>query len=153
MNNRLRRSGMLLEHLGIRITFRSADYPVFTDAMFKWTIQLGLVPFFADFRDPKNMLDMIWRPGESGRARHDFNNPEFLRLLDAADNEPEVTKRNDIYRQAERILVTEIGAAFVYHPVQNTLFKPWIKGLKTNKFGGKTFVVTDLYIGNEILDN
>ncbi|MEE2709510.1 MAG: peptide ABC transporter substrate-binding protein [Gemmatimonadota bacterium] len=144
---------MLLEHLGMRITFRSADYPVFTDAMFKWTIQLGLVPFFADFRDPKNMLDMIWRPGESGRARHDFNNPEFSRLLDAADNEPEVTKRNDIYRQAERILVTEIGAAFVYHPIQNTLFKPWIKGLKTNKFGGKTFVVTDLYIGNEILDN
>ena len=94
---------MLLEHLGMRITFRSADYPVFTDAMFKWTIQLGLVPFFADFRDPKNMLDMIWRPGESGRARHDFNNPEFLRLLDAADNEPEVTKRNEIYRQAERI--------------------------------------------------
>lgn len=143
---------MLMEHLGIRITFRSADYPVFSSHMFNWNIRMGFVPFFADYRDPKNMLDMIWRPGDRGRSRHDYANPEFLRLLNAADNEKDQTRRTELYRQAERILVSEAGAVFVYHPVSNTLYKPWIKGLKTNKFGGKTWRVTDVYIGKEYIE-
>lgn len=138
---------MLREHLGMRITFRSADYPVFTETMFKGNIQIGLVPFFADYRDPKNMLDMIWRPGEPGRARHDFESIELTRLLDAADDEANLATRMNIYRQAEQVLVSESAAAFIYHPVQNTLFKPWMRGLKKNKLGGTTFKITDLYIG------
>lgn len=144
--------GMLQEHLGIRITFRSADYPVFTSNMFNWNIQLGLVPFFADYRDPKNMLDMIWRPGERGRSRHDFADAEFGRLLQAADQEANPEKRMDIYRQAERILVEKAGGVFIYHPVANALYKPWIKGIKNNEFGGKTFSFTDVYIGKEYLE-
>ena len=143
---------MLLEHLGIRIKFRSADYPVFTSNMFNWNINLGLVPFFADYRDPKNLLDMIWRPGERGRSRHDYSNKAFGRLLQKADQETDPDKRNTIYRQAERILVSEAGGVFIYHPVINGLYKPWIKGLKTNKFGGKTFSFTDVYIGQEYLE-
>jgi oligopeptide transport system substrate-binding protein len=143
---------MLLEHLGIRITFRSADYPMFTSNMFNWNINLGLVPFFADYRDPKNMLDMIWRPGERGRSRHDYGNKAFGRLLQKADEETDPGKRTEIYRQAERILVSEAGGVFIYHPVTNGLYKPWIKGLKTNKFGGKTFSFTDVYIGQEYLE-
>ncbi len=141
--------GMLREHLGIGITFRSADYPVFTNYMFNWNIKLGLVPFFGDYRDPKNMLDMIWRPGSRGRSRHDFENAEFEALLDAADQELDQERRTGIFRRAERILVEEAGAAFVFHPMANHLFKPWLRGLKTNRFGGKTVIFTDLYIGED----
>ncbi len=139
--------GMLREHLGIGITFRSADYPVFTNYMFNWNINLGMVPFFGDYRDPKNMLDMIWRPGTRGRSRHDFEHAEFEALLDAADQELDPGRRTEIIRRAERILVEEAGAAFVFHPMANHLFKPWLRGLKTNRFGGKTVIFTDLYIG------
>lgn len=139
--------GMLREHLGIGITFRSADYPVFTNYMFNWNIDLGMVPFFGDYRDPKNMLDMIWRPGTRGRSRHDFEHVEFEALLDAADQELDPGRRTEIIRRAERILVGEAGAAFVFHPMANHLFKPWLRGLKTNRFGGKTVIFTDLYIG------
>lgn len=141
--------GMLNEHLGVDITFRSADYPVFTNYMFNWNIDLGLVPFFGDYRDPKNMLDMIWRPGTRGRSRHDFEHTEFEALLDAADQEIDPDKRTGIFRRAERILVEESGAAFVFHPMANSLFKPWLRGLKTNRFGGKTVIFTDLYIGED----
>ncbi len=141
--------GMLREHLGIGITFRSADYPVFTNYMFNWNINLGLVPFFGDYRDPKNMLDMIWRPGTRGRSRHDFEHVEFEALLDAADQELDPGRRTEIIRRAERILVEEAGAAFVFHPMANHLFKPWLRGLKTNRFGGKTVIFTDLYIGED----
>ena len=144
--------GMLKEHLGIRITFRSADYPVFTDQMFNWKIKMGFAPFFADYRDPKNMLDMIWRPGEAGRGRHDWANDEFSRLLGMADNELDPVKRTGIYRQAENLLVSDVGAAFVYHPITYALSKPWLKGIKTNKFGGKSFIMTDVYIGKGFLE-
>jgi ABC-type oligopeptide transport system substrate-binding subunit len=140
---------MLREHLGVRITFRSADYPVFTSNMFNWNIRIGLAPFFADYRDPKNMLDMIWRPGERGRSRHDWNNSRFLALLNQADNEPDQRKRLTIYRQAEGLIVEEAGGVFIYHPVANNLYKLWLKGLRKNKFGGRTFEMTDLYIGRE----
>ncbi len=141
--------GMLKEHLGIGITFRSADYPVFTNYMFNWNINLGLVPFFGDYRDPKNMLDMIWRSGARGRSRHDFDNNRFKALLDEADQETDPDRRTEIFRRAERILVEEAGAAFVFHPMTNTLFKPWLRGLRTNRFGGKTVIFTDLYIGED----
>ena len=141
--------GMLREHLGVGITFRSADYPVFTNYMFNWNIDMGLVPFFGDYRDPKNMLDMIWRPGTRGRSRHDFEHGEFEALLDAADQEIDPARRTEIFRRAERILVDESGAAFVFHPMANSLFKPWLRGLKTNRFGGKTVIFTDLYIGED----
>ena len=141
--------GMLREHLGIGITFRSADYPVFTNYMFNWNIDLGMVPFFGDYRDPKNMLDMIWRPGTRGRSRHDFEHAEFEALLDAADQELDPGRRTEIIRRAERILVEEAGAAFVFHPMANHLFKPWLRGLKTNRFGGRTVIFTDLYIGED----
>ncbi len=141
--------GMLNEHLGVDVTFRSADYPVFTNYMFNWNIDLGLVPFFGDYRDPKNMLDMIWRPGTRGRSRHDFKHKEFETLLDAADQEIDPGKRTGLFRRAERILVEESGAAFVFHPMANSLFKPWLRGLKTNRFGGKTVIFTDLYIGED----
>lgn len=141
--------GMLRENLGIDITFRSADYPVFTNYMFNWNINLGLVPFFGDYRDPKNMLDMIWRPGLKGRSRHDFDNRQFEELLDAADQEKDPKKRTEIFRQADRILAEEVGAAFIFHPIANALFKPWLRGLKTNRFGGKTVIFTDLYIGDD----
>ena len=143
---------MLHENLGINITFRSADYPVFTSYMFNWDINLGLVPFFADYRDPKNMLDMIWRPGSRGRSRHDFENSRFLSLLEVADQEIDEGKRTEIFRQAESILVGDAGAVFIYHPIANSLFKPWLKGLKTNRFGGKTVTFTDLYIGKSYLN-
>ena len=144
--------GMLKEHLGIDITFRSADYPVFTNYMFNWNINMGLVPFFGDYRDPKNMLDMIWRPGTRGRSRHDFENAGFKALLDAADQEINTGERTAIFRRAERILVEEAGAAFIFHPIANSLFKPWLRGLKTNRFGGLTEIFTDLYIGEEYPD-
>jgi ABC-type transport system substrate-binding protein len=73
-------------------------------------------------------------------------------LLNQADNEPDTAKRTAIYRRAERILVEEAGGVFIYHPIANTLYKPWLKGLKKNRFGGKTFAVTDVYIGKEFLD-
>lgn len=140
---------MLQEHLGIGVTFRSADYAVFTSNMFNWNIPMGLVPFYGDYRDPKNMLDMIWRSTERGRTRHDWNNPAFTQLLDQADSEPNTTRRTELYRRAGRLMADEAGAVFIYHPIANTLYKPWLKGLKTNKFGGKTFNVTDVYIGKE----
>jgi ABC-type oligopeptide transport system substrate-binding subunit len=95
------------------------------------------------------MLDMIWRPGTRGRSRHDFEHAEFEGLLDAADQELDPGTRTEIIRRAERILVEEAGAAFVFHPMANHLFKPWLRGLKTNRFGGKTVIFTDLYIGED----
>ena len=98
------------------------------------------------------MLDMIWRPGTRARSRHDFENDEFEALLDAADQEIDTGRRTEIFRRAERILVEEAGAAFIFHPMANSLFKPWLRGLKTNRFGGKTVIFTDLYIGVEYPD-
>ncbi|MBI4553655.1 MAG: peptide ABC transporter substrate-binding protein [Candidatus Latescibacteria bacterium] len=139
--------GMLKDHLGIRLTIRSADYPVFTDQMFNWKIPMGFVPFYADYRDPKNMLDMIWHPREAGTGRHDWMHAEFARLLDRADAEPNAAARTALYRQAERILVSDVGGVFVYHPIAYELYKPWLKGVKKNKFGGYSFIMTDVYIG------
>ncbi|MCY4545329.1 MAG: hypothetical protein OXD39_08830, partial [Gemmatimonadetes bacterium] len=50
-------------------------------------------------------------------------------------------KRMDVYRQAERILVEEVGGLFVWYPTMNQIWKSDIKGdaLEPNRRGFRSW--------------
>jgi ABC-type oligopeptide transport system substrate-binding subunit len=117
-------------------------------ALFDWQMNIGLLTFGADFMDPRNMLDMTWRSQPRGAGRQDWQNAQFDALVQQAISTVDANRRSMLYRQAEQILVSDYGAAFIYHPIGLQLRKPWIKGYKILPDGtvGRKFDFTKVYI-------
>jgi len=61
-----------------------------------------------------------------------FNNPEFDKLLDAAGQEGDMAKRNDLLRQANNILYDEAPVWFFNYNKAVLAYQPWIHGLQAN---------------------
>ena len=77
-----------------------------------------------DFLDPYNMLS-VWLSG----GRHSWANEEFDQLVkDAASFTGDPAERTQMFQDAERILVEDVPAVFIYHGTPVQLVKPWVKG-------------------------
>lgn len=143
---------MLGSNLGITLNIQASEDKVYRDNLYKWNIPMGLGGFNADYPDPNNLLAMVWRSQPRGYGRHDWQNPAFDRLVDEAAFELNHETRMQMYRDAERVLVEDVGGVFLMHPLTVELRKPWLKGLKVNKYGYPFFawigtVHTQMYIG------
>ncbi len=112
--------------LGISVQVSNKDYKVYMDALNAKPTQLtlGAVSYGMDFLDPTNMLG-IW----VSTGRHSWNNPEFDQLIkDATPLVGDPAKRDQMFRDAERILVDDVGGIFIDHRWQGTLYKPFLQG-------------------------
>ncbi len=106
-----------------------------------------------DYLDPTNMLGIFVSTG-----RHSWKNDEFDRLIKEATplvGDPEL--RDQMFRDAEEILVDDVGAIFIDHRWQGTLYQPYYlgEGLRTPDSNGiaahhwgNDWVLGDIYIAN-----
>ncbi|MEJ5199693.1 MAG: peptide ABC transporter substrate-binding protein, partial [Anaerolineae bacterium] len=134
--------GMLKENLGITAEVQNLDYSTFTEKMRGQKKNKGgdfvfaLVPYEFDFVDGSNMLspwggcekagvtDLSAMPG-----RHTWYNKQFNQLLcDAGAVLGDEAKRNQMYQQAEKILIEDVALVPIYHPILVAMVKPDIKG-------------------------
>jgi ABC-type transport system substrate-binding protein len=110
-----------------------------------------------DFLDPFNMLS-VWLSG----GRHSWSNPKFDDLVKkAASFTGDPAERTKMFQDAEKILVEDVPAVFIYHETPVQFAKPWVKGdvLKPDKNGIKALhwpgytamdtVPAELYIGKD----
>lgn len=147
----------LLEILGIRIEIRNMQANAFNRLMYEWEIPIGMVSYGADFSDPQSLLGVPWRSQPRGFTRHDWSNARYNDLIDRARMETDPERRMRLYEEAEWILTSEVGGAFLWHDHRFQLRKPWLKGLKRDRAGFYPFwenntVYTEMYIGRERLD-
>ncbi|MCW5733429.1 MAG: ABC transporter substrate-binding protein [Enhydrobacter sp.] len=61
-----------------------------------------------------------------------YSNPEFDKLLDAAAQEAELAKRNDLLRQANNLLYEDAPVWFFNYNKAVLAYQPWIHGLQPN---------------------
>lgn len=112
--------------LGVTIEVSNKDFKVYMDALNAKPTQLqfGGVSYGMDFLDPSNMLG-IW----VSTGRHSWKNDEFDALIQEASSltgDPQ--KRLEMFQQAERILVDDVGGIFIAHRWQGDLFQPYVSG-------------------------
>ena len=112
--------------LGVQIQVSNKDAKIFMDELDRRPtgIALGAVSYTIDFVDPTNLLG-IWESS----GRHSWRNREFDRLLDEASgllDEP--VRRDSLFRAAERVLVDDVGGAFIAFRWQGSLFRPTVRG-------------------------
>ncbi len=135
----------IAECLNIDIEVSNKDYKVYVDAMNARPtgLTLGAISYGMDFLDPSNLLG-IW----VSTGRHSWKNEEFDKLVNEASvmvGDPE--KRDQMFRDAERILVDDVGGVFIAHRWMGDLFQPYVQGSairEPDKFG-----ITGFHWGND----
>jgi peptide/nickel transport system substrate-binding protein/oligopeptide transport system substrate-binding protein len=113
-------------NLGIDVEVSNKDQDSFMDALTAkpTEIPFGYVSYGMDFLDPFNMLS-VWLSG----GRHSWANDEFDGLVkEAASFIGDPAERITMFQDAEKVLVEDVPAVFVYHETPVQLVKPWVKG-------------------------
>lgn len=142
--------------LNITIEVSNKDTKVYTDAMNgrPTGLQFGAISYGMDYLDPANMLG-IWLSS----GRHSWTNEELDTLVtEASSLVGDDEARIQMFRDAERILVEEVGGVFIAHRWQGDLFQPYVQGDSirepdANGISGWHFgndsVLSDLYIAQQ----
>ncbi|MCK6581220.1 MAG: peptide ABC transporter substrate-binding protein [Anaerolineae bacterium] len=144
------------ECLGVEITVNNMQFSEFMEGILArpTTIQFGAVSYGMDYLDPSNMLG-VW----VSTGRHSWRNAEFDQLVTDAGvlvGDPE--GRTQMYKDAERLLVEDVGGVFLVHRIQGDLFQPYIAGncLRPDRQGvsalhwGNDWCWGSFYITNEV---
>lgn len=109
-----------------------------------------------DFLDPANMLTRLWRStGENGSPRHAWRNTKFDELVGRAGREIDEQNRINLYQQAERTLVEDVGGIFLAHMVTHQVWYPYLTGFEPDTKGNTVFRYLDIsrfqmYIRNDV---
>jgi ABC-type transport system substrate-binding protein len=113
------------ENLGIEVEVVRQEQKVFMDKLNAKPTQVvfGQISYGMDYLDQSNMLS-VFRSG----GRHNWNNEAFQKLLDEAGPETDKAKRDDLYKQAEILLVEDAPAAFIVYRTVPKMMKPYVSG-------------------------
>ena len=89
--------------------------------------------WIADYPDPQNFLDIKLR-STSPNNETGYSNSEVDDLLEQALNEADETKREELYQQAEQLIVDDAPWIPLYHGKASALIKPYVKGYEIPPF-------------------
>ncbi|MBP1466584.1 peptide ABC transporter substrate-binding protein [Candidatus Chloroploca sp. M-50] len=121
--------------LGITIEVR--DYEDFGDylaALEENRFQIFGTGWIADYPDPENFLDVLFRSG-SGQNHMAYSNPDVDLLLNQAAVEPDDNKRYALYQEIEARIMADSPIIPLYHDVEHMLVKPYVRGLELTPMG------------------
>ena len=112
--------------LNVEISVNNIESATYMDRLLErpTTVQLGAISYGMDYIDPSNMMG-VW----VSTGRHSWRNAEFDELVQQANSfvgDPQ--ERLEMYQQAERLLVEDVGGIFLNHRIQGDLFQPYIAG-------------------------
>ncbi len=147
-------AAMIKEHLGIDVEIQDLEYSIFTEGYRNQKKNksgdfiFALVPYEYDFVDGSNLLS-VWGGCEDEGAdlsdmpgRHTWYNKEYNDLnCEAGAIMGDEARRNELYRQAERILVEDVALVPIYHSIFVAMVKPDITGpmLEPDENGNRTW--------------
>lgn len=116
------------QNLGVTITVENIESNFYLDQIYSGNHgQLFSGGWCADYPDPENFADVLFHSG-STQNNGGYSNPELDSLLEAARVERDVTKRIQMYQQAEQIIVNDAAVLFTTHSLSYQVVKPYVKG-------------------------
>jgi ABC-type transport system substrate-binding protein len=119
-----------LADVGVTMEIKQVAWSSFLEAIRQpKTVPLFDLGWTADFPDPSNFLDVLFRSTHVDANNHSFyENPAFDRLLDQALAASAADARNRIYQQAEHLLVDDAPVILLYHPISYVMLQPRVHG-------------------------
>jgi len=96
---------MFRRDLGVTIQLARQEWTVYLNSQSKLDYDLCRSSWVGDYNDPNTFLDMFVTDG--GNNRTGWSNARYDALIASAGREVDAAKRFDIFREAERILVSD----------------------------------------------
>jgi oligopeptide transport system substrate-binding protein len=126
---------MLKDNLNLSIDLEGLEGRVFRGRMYEHKIQLNYIRWYMDYPDPNDNLFLVWYSSRTGGSRHEYKDAEFDKLVDQAAGAPTWDQRIALYAQAERRMLEDGAAVYVYYPFGARVYKPWVQGVPRNSAG------------------
>ncbi|MGB3306815.1 MAG: peptide ABC transporter substrate-binding protein [Thermomicrobiales bacterium] len=115
-------AAMIKQHLNIDAQVQNLDRQAFYADMKK--IPLGFVSYGMDYFDASNMLG-VWLSG----GRHAWSNKDYdAKVNEATTFLGDEAERTAMFQEAEKILVSDVPAAFTFFITPNQLVKSYVAG-------------------------
>jgi ABC-type transport system substrate-binding protein len=120
----------ITQEYGIEVEVSNKEFKTYMDALnAKPTqVQFGMVSYGMDFLDPSNMLG-VWL----STGRHNWWNTEYDTMVNEAAENTDQEARIKTFQEAEKLLVTDSPAVWIYHRTVADLYKPYISGSAFDK--------------------
>jgi oligopeptide transport system substrate-binding protein len=128
---------MWRDTLGIQMDLRQMEFSVYLGALDHLDYTLARSSWIGDYNDPQTFLGMFI--SGDGNNRTGWSNPDYDRLIAAANNEPDLTKRAKLFQQAETLLVQTDP------PIIPIFFYVGINYFDTNKISGVYDNILDIH--------
>lgn len=120
--------------LGVNVILQSNDPKVHIDLLKNRTYQLGVGSWFADFRDPISFLE-IFKFKDNGTNNTQWENQQFIQLLNASATAKNDEERQNILKQAEYTLINEMPVIPLFYSSYNYVRNPAVKGIYFSELG------------------
>jgi ABC-type dipeptide transport system, periplasmic component len=126
---------MWQQNLGVTITVENLEPDRYLDLLNSGQHgQLFSSGWCGDYPDPENFADVLFHTGAQQNTGK-FSDPALDTVLDQARGEQDVTKRIQLYQQAEQMIVQDAPALFIMNNVSYELVKPNVKGFVLTPIG------------------
>lgn len=119
---------MWKQYLGVTLTIENIEPSFFYDQTYAGHHgQIFGGGWCADYPDPENFADVLFHTG-SEQNTGGYSNPSLDKLLEQARVQQDVSKRIQMYQQAEQMIVEDAPVLFTAHSLSYMLVKPYLKG-------------------------
>ncbi len=119
-------------NLGLHLELSNQEFKVYMNTLHRDPPPIFRANWGADFPDPETFASVFVSHNANNHTL--WTNPEYDRLVTAAEGELDPAKRLEYYEKADHLLCSEEAAvACTYQATQNTLCKPWVHGVGPNR--------------------
>ncbi len=89
--------------------------------------------WFEDFPDPSDFLNTLFNSNEAPvNNSTNYSNPQVDALLNEGATMPAGTARDNVYKQAQNIIMSQAPWIPLVYPVYDAAVQPWVKGFYIN---------------------
>lgn len=121
---------MWKEALNIDIELQNEEWQTFTARRERRDFDLARDSWTGDYLDANTFLDIFVTDAPNNHSG--WTDPEYTKLIETANSEPDEAKRNELLAKAEGKLLEEMPFIPVYYYALSYLQKPFIEGWYAN---------------------
>ncbi|MED1748637.1 MULTISPECIES: peptide ABC transporter substrate-binding protein [Bacillus] len=120
--------------LGVKVELDNSEWNVYIDKLHSGDYQIGRMGWLGDFNDPVNFLE-LYKDKDGGNNDTGWESKEYKQLLNDSAKETDKTKREEMLKKAEEILINDMPIAPIYFYTQLWVQDPKLKGVVVSGLG------------------
>ena len=134
-----RESGELLasffSRIGVKLELSFGTWSAFIQAVNEGRVQMYMMGWVGDYPDAENFLQLFHSKNMNPGPNHSsYSNPAFDAAFDAAMSADSEERREEMWRECQRILREDCPWIFTHYPKSYSLVRPSVEGYVPGSF-------------------